>query len=214
MTLLFAVLATAMAQSDDIFQFVKADGTVVPDGATITVTDLVEDEFLGNNINSGLHVKNISDVPAYVRVSYEIASIDNGSFQICFPVTCNSQFATGVYQTAAGAMDAETELDLQSEWFPEAYGRCAVTFRLEVMELTGMFPRQSYTKLADGPAVTVVFNYDDPAAITPHAFSPQASSLQPSSSPLTHRYDLLGRHHSSSAFSGFVITPTRKYIKR
>lgn len=200
--LLFSTLVPVLAQVDETFQFVDANGNVVSNGATITATQLVEDEFLGNNINSGLHVKNVSGASAMVRVVYSITTLDNGSLQVCFPVTCNSQMATGSYETTPGTLNAGTIHDLQSEWFPMAFGSCTVSYRLEVMQQVGVFPHQSYEKVADGPTVTVMFTYADPAAI-----SNPLSNAQPTG---TNSFDLLGRQHACLPLRGLKIVNGRK----
>lgn len=184
--LLVALAATAVAQADEKFQFVDADGNVIPSGTTIRVSELIEDEFLGNNLNSGLFVKNVTDEQLYVSMAYEVVSIDNGMFQICFPVTCNSQMSPGLYETAAGPLEAGVSSDVQSEWFPETYGSCTVRFQVQEMQQTGFFPKQTWTKVADGPTVTVLFEYADPAAIS----TATRDVLAPSAGRC---YDLQGR---------------------
>lgn len=183
--LLVALTATAVAQEEQL-QFVDKDGNAVPSGTTIRVSDLAEDQDMGNNLNSGLFVKNMSDEQIHVRMAYEVVAIDNGTFQICFPVTCNIQTKTGSYETAAGPLEAGALGDVASEWFPDAFGSCTVKYQLEVMELTGFFPRQSYQKVADGPNVTVVFEYDDPSAIS-------TTTRDIVSTTTEQCFDLLGR---------------------
>ena len=182
--LFFCAMAPSMAQTGESFQFIDAQDNTVPDGSTITVSELIEDEFMGNNMNSGLKVKNVGLTAEYVRVVYDITTLDNGSLQVCFPVTCNSQEAKGTYETTPGSMAPGAVYDLQSEWFPTAFGTCVVTYRLEVMKQVGLFPYQSYEKVADGPSVTVVFNYADPAHI---------AATQRQASPTSACFDLLGR---------------------
>ena len=147
-----------MAQDSDSFQFVDQSGNMVVNGSTVTLSDLKEDLFLGNFISSGLSVKNMSETSAKVRIVYDITTLDNGSFQICFPINCMSRFETGSYTTTADDMNGGEQRDLQCEWFPDAYGTCKARLAIEVLSALG-------TKIADGPAVTVVFTYADPANI-------------------------------------------------
>ena len=163
--LLLCAATAAVAQTDGTFQFVDKSGNAVADGSTITVSELTEDEFLGNYINSGLFVKNTSGEAAVARVVYTISQIDNGSLQVCFPVTCNSKADAGTYETSSGTLQAGERHDLESEWFPTAYGTCQATYRLEVMQQMGVFPNYSYVKTADGPTVTVLFSNPDPANV-------------------------------------------------
>jgi len=185
--LFFCAMAPSMAQTGESFQFIDAQDNTVPDGSTITVSELIEDEFMGNNMNSGLKVKNVGLTAEYVRVVYDITTLDNGRLQVCFPVTCNNQDAKGTYETTPGSMAPGAVYDLQSEWFPTAFGICVVTYRLEVMKQVGLFPYQSYEKVADGPSVTVVYNYADPVIVT------NIESYLLHASPSIVSFDLLGR---------------------
>lgn len=161
LSILFLALFMALmakAQVDETFQFVDPSGQVLPHNSIVDVITSIPDDFDGMKMIVPLSVKNMSDATAYVRVVYEITSIDNGGFQICFPVTCNLQRSVGTYETASGPMDGGQVKDLQSEWLPTTNGKCTVVLRLELMQLTGQFPKQSFDKLADGPQITVKFN--------------------------------------------------------
>lgn len=159
-TLSLFLLATvwSMAQDSNTFQFVDKDGNVVAGGTTITRSELVDDPFGENYISTGLHVKNTSDGSVNMRVAYQIETMDNGEFQICFPVNCVRKSEAGDYITASGSLDAGTVSDLQCEWFPAAYGSCRAKLTIEVLNTFG-------SKTADGPTVTVVFNHADPSGI-------------------------------------------------
>ena len=87
---LFSLLSTlcAVAQDSSTFQFVDKGGNTVANGTSLTVSELTEDEIMGNFISTGLSVKNTSDSKASVRISYQIETLDNGMFQICFPSSC------------------------------------------------------------------------------------------------------------------------------
>ena len=159
--LLFALaLVTGSLQAqevDESFIFVDEEGEIIEHGSTIirNVVEIGEDgsEF----INSGLYVFNMDGAPTdYLKVHYIIERIDNGTFQICFPVTCNSQTEVGFYETAPGQLMMDLQ-DLQSEWFPVADGICTVAISIEIMERTGFFPAYSYVHKANGPAITLKF---------------------------------------------------------
>ena len=156
---LFSLLSTlcAVAQDSSTFQFVDKSGNTVANGTTLTVSSLTEDEIMGNFISTGLSVKNTSESNASVRISYQIETLDNGMFQICFPSSCITKTTTGSFETTKGEMTAGEVRDLQCEWFPEAYGTCKVTLALEVMNALG-------TKIANGPAIQVAFAYNSPGA--------------------------------------------------
>lgn len=159
-TLCMFLIATSglYAQKAETFQFVDIEGNVIEDGSTVVVNELVEDEFMGNFISTGLFVLNTSEASASVRLAYEIETLDNGSFQICFPENCISKMETGSFITTKGTMAAFEQRDLQCEWFPEEYGFCKATLAIEILSALG-------TKIADGPSINIVFNYADPAGI-------------------------------------------------
>ena len=155
---LFSLLSTlcTVAQDSSTFQFVDKNGNTIANGTSLTVSELTEDEIMGNFISTGLSVKNTSETNASVRISYQIETLDNGLFQICFPSSCITKTTTGSFETTNGEMTAGEVRDLQCEWFPEAYGTCKVTLTIEVLNALG-------TKIADGSAVQVSFSYADPS---------------------------------------------------
>ena len=157
---LFSLLSTlcAVAQDSSTFQFVDKGGNTVANGTSLTVSELTEDEIMGNFITTGLSVKNTSGSNASVRISYQIETLDNGQFQICFPSSCITKTTTGSFETTKGEMAAGEVRDLQCEWFPKAYGTCKATLAIEVLSALG-------TKIADGPAIQVTFAYADPSHV-------------------------------------------------
>ena len=156
--LFLMLVGQTRAQDSNTFQFVDKDGNTVTSGTTLTVNLLTADDILGNFISTGLSVKNTSTASASLRISYQIATLDNGLFQICFPANCVTKDTTGDFVTSKGEMNAGEKRDLQCEWFPTAYGTCKATLTIEVMNALG-------TKIADGPAVEVVFQYADPTHV-------------------------------------------------
>ena len=102
---LFLVAAvTAMAEETNTFVFLDKNNTQVADGATITVSDVTEGAFDELMVASGLSVKNLSETDAKLAISYEVKSIDNGAFQICFPTNCISKSETGSWTTEVGTI--------------------------------------------------------------------------------------------------------------
>ena len=184
---LLSLLSTlcAVAQDSSTFQFVDKSGNTVANGTSLTVSELTEDEIMGNFISTGLSVKNTSDSKASVRISYQIETLDNGLFQICFPSNCYTKTTTGSFVTSKGEMTAGEVRDLQCEWSPVAYGTCKVTLAIEVLSAEG-------TKVADGPAVQVTFVYADPSHVD--AFSTEAT--------VSECYTLQGRRVQRSTFNG------------
>jgi len=88
-------------------------------------------------------------------MNYVINRIDNGTYQICFPTTCNMQTEVGVYETGIGQLMGDLQ-DIQSEWFPVADGECVVTLTIEIFTKMGFFP-PTYIHKADGPTITLRF---------------------------------------------------------
>lgn len=158
---LLSVLALAacplLAQDiDETFMFVDENEELVENGATI-VRNLVETNDDGLEvIYSGLSVADMGAAPnVYLKMKYFISQIDNGSFQICFPMTCNMQTAAGMYETSPGQVNMGLQ-DIQSEWFPTADGTCVVTLSIETLTKSAGFPPR-YDHLGDGPTVTLKF---------------------------------------------------------
>lgn len=154
---LFIVSITLWAQDvDRSFVFVDENGAEVVDGATI-VRNLVQNfDEESEVIFSGLSILKTNVASSdYIKVNYTIEQIDNGSYQLCFPITCNMQTEVGTYATSAGQLMSDLQ-DIQCEWFPTAYGTCVVTLTIEIFTRQGSFP-PSYVHKAYGPSVTVRF---------------------------------------------------------
>ena len=152
-----AVLPALAQDSDMIFAFVNENGDILEDGATV-VRNHVEayDEDGTEVIYSGVSVKNISGTASdYLKVIYVIEQMDNGTFQICFPMTCNMKTEEGYFETAPGQLMGDLQ-DLQSEWFPTEDGTCIVTLFIEVLTKTPTFP-PNYIHKSDGPTLTLQF---------------------------------------------------------
>ena len=129
----------AMAQEiDESYVFMDEEGNIIENGATV-VRNVVES------------FDEVSDV----IYSYVINRIDNGTYQICFPTTCNMQTEVGVYETGIGQLMGDLQ-DIQSEWFPVADGECVVTLTIEIFTKMGFFP-PTYIHKADGPTITLRF---------------------------------------------------------
>ena len=157
--LMFAMALMAWSvQAQDIdesYMFMDADGNIIENGSTVT-RNLVElyDE-VSEVIYSDIYVINLTGSTDYLSVHYTIQKIDNGSFQICFPMTCNSQSEEGSYETSAGQLMADVQ-NIESEWFPAADGECVVTLSIELFAKMGLFP-PTYVHKGWGPTITVRF---------------------------------------------------------
>ena len=159
-------LVTQAQDADMSFVFVDEEGEILEDGATVVRNTVMFDENLGEIINSGIFVLNISgEATDYIKMHYLVEQIDNGAYQICFPTTCNSQTEPGFYETSAGQLMGDLH-DIQSEWFPTADGTCIVELSIEVLSKQGLFP-PSYVHKADGPTLTLKFVKGDLPTPTP-----------------------------------------------
>ena len=165
-TLGLFLLATAwaMAQDSNTFQFVDKDGNGIEDGATVNATTVTYDDFGMVVIPSGISVKNISTDDAGIRIRYTIETLDNGNLQICFPINCITKTTTGNFVTESDLLGAGQTRDMQTEWCPTAYGNCKVTYQIELMTQTQVFPPKFEFK-GKSSEITVVYNYADPSGI-------------------------------------------------
>ena len=147
----------AMAQEiDESYVFMDEEGNIIENGATV-VRNVVESfDEVSDVIYSGISVLNLGGSTSdYIKMIYVIDRIDNGTYQICFPTTCNMQTEVGVYETGIGQLMGDLQ-DIQSEWFPIADGECVVTLKIEIFTKMGFFP-PTYIHKADGPTITLRF---------------------------------------------------------
>jgi hypothetical protein len=159
-TLVFMALMTSFAFAQnamEVLQFVDKDGNVVPDGSVVNITEGEEDFWGDLMFPTGLNVKNVYDEDLTVRVDYNVTSLPNGTFQICFPLSCMQINQVGSDSTNPGTMKAGEKRDLQAEWIPtkEAYGTCTVELQLVLTKGLG----------SKGPKITVNMIYSDPASV-------------------------------------------------
>lgn len=162
-TLLAAFCALPLLAQSNIV-FTDENGTEIADGTIVTANKPVTDDFGEMLIPSGIYVKNQSAEDAGVRINYTVKTLDNGTMQICFPMSCVSKSTTGSFNTDNGLMSANEKRDLQTEWLPQAYGNCIVTYQIEMMKQTSVFPPK-YESQGMGATITVNYIYADPAAI-------------------------------------------------
>ena len=151
-----AVLQMSAQSIDRSYVFIDENGNEIQNGATV-VRDQVEEYDEGVDvIYSGLSVKRMDNVSSnFLRMRYDITTLDNGTYQLCFPMNCEKQTEVGQYVTKEGSLMMSPQ-PLQSEWFPAADGSCIVELTIEVMNQVSAFPPQ-YEHLADGPSLTLRF---------------------------------------------------------
>ncbi len=156
---LFGLSASAQLTT---FEFVDANGNVVPDGTTLTLTEVTEEEDFGTGelyqvMYAGLSVRNTTGVQAALRVLADVTRLDGGTYQLCFPINCMSTTEEGLLTTESGMLAANAVQNLLTEWFPAGEGGCDVSMKIQVMNAIGQFPNVRYTPLGDGPTVTLHF---------------------------------------------------------
>lgn len=158
-------------QLDRTFRFIDKNGTEVPDGSVLNLTDLEESIFGGTEINSGLYIENTSSTSEYANVTLNISSITaKSTIQFCLLMSCNNYTEPGSY-LKSGILPAGSKNDLQLEWSPadeedevtgeikHLYGSCSATLMIEHMDASGKFVEGT------GPTITLNFTYADPAGI-------------------------------------------------
>lgn len=184
-------LAQDAEDVDDTFCFVKADASVVENGSTVTLTELtVEDDGFGDvnrMMKSGLFVHN-NYGDANLKVKYNIRRIDNGNFQICFPMNCTTKDAVGEYETPGGSLAGDETRDMQTEWLPTGDGECIVDVKLVVCDAVKQGIITNYYDLADGPSITLHF-INNSAGVT--------AADSRSSKTVVSRFDLSGQRLSA-----------------
>ena len=155
--LLIASVLTSMTLSAqaNYFEFVDKDGNVVPDGTTLTLTEVTSEEDVFGEVTdimyTNLSVRNTSNAERYMRVNLFIERIDNGKYQFCFPSACKQYESEDNILTEAGSLAAGETQDLKAEWIPYDIGGMDVTLTIEVLNKNGA----NYTYVCDGPTVTL-----------------------------------------------------------
>ncbi|MCR5129988.1 MAG: hypothetical protein K6C10_00815 [Prevotella sp.] len=157
-TLFSFLLMASGAFAQDYYVFADKDGNVYEDGVTIERADAEDDGWGGAIVYSGLYAKNVSAPSSYqVAAQAEITKLDNGALQLCFPTNCVFYSSTGKQkETAKTKFDQGKQMDLMTEWTPEAYGECTVTYTLNMYD--GFASKGKRT-------ITVNYKYTDPANI-------------------------------------------------
>lgn len=140
---------------DESYMFMDDEGNIIENGATV-IRNVVESYDEGTEvIYSGIYVINMTGSTDFLSVHYVIEKIDNGTYQICFPTTCNTKNTVGSYETSTGQLMADVQ-NIESEWFPVADGECIVTLTIELYTKMGLFP-PTYVHKGWGPTMTLRF---------------------------------------------------------
>ncbi|MBQ4393231.1 MAG: hypothetical protein II826_09015 [Prevotella sp.] len=166
-TLCAAVLlcVAAGAQVDETFQFVDADGNVVPDGSVITVNTLNED----GQMSIPLSVRNVSGAKAAASLYETIDQLPGGTWQTCAFGNCMTLEASGY--SPKSVVDADYDAYIQTEWIPETgqYATWEAKLQIHVFNVMSVsrfgqtVDTPGTTVTGYGPTVTVRFEYADPS---------------------------------------------------
>ena len=129
------------AQDDEVdhsFEFVTNAGDIIPHGSVYVINSVVSEE--------------------------DPETIDNGSYMTCALGSClPGRTEPGYFSSASGTIaPGATSGDLQTEWYPDAYGECDVELQIEMGEDLGFgeFGFSDY-----GPKITLKFVYSDPVGV-------------------------------------------------
>jgi len=156
---LVASLSLSASNSVDYFEFVDKDGNVVPDGTTLTLTEVTTEEDVFGEVTSTmyshLNLRNTTGETRYLRINMLIERIDNGTYQLCFPMACKTYYDVTNIVTEGGKMAGNELKDLMTEWIPTDEGGCDVTLTVEVLNMTGSILNPTFTYVCDGPTVTL-----------------------------------------------------------
>ena len=159
-TLLLIGLASALvaaAQDDFPLQFAYSDGTVIPDGTTLQLSDIEEDDFGDIQVPSRLYVKNLAADGVQGGATYVIQSITDGTFQTCFPLNCAQQRLPGEYTTGNEYIAPGELRNMQTEWLPDAEeGSAVVTYQLLTFRQNVI--TKKWIKDKEGPMITLRFS--------------------------------------------------------
>ena len=128
---LLSLCLLALSASAQQYVFTDKEGNVLEDGVTIYCSNAEDDGFGGIALSPGISVKNVNaSEGSQLAIEATISKIDNGSVQLCFPTNCQVYNATGTYEPSEKATLATGETKgIQTEWLPETYGECTVTYK-------------------------------------------------------------------------------------
>ena len=155
----WSVTADEPVHPFDYFEFVDKDGNVVPNETTMTLTEVTTEEDVFGEVTSTmfshLKLRNKTNETHYLRINMFIERIDNGFYQLCFPMACKTYDEVTNIVTEGGPVAANELKDLMTEWIPTGEGGCDVTLTVEVLNMTGPILNPTYTYVCDGPTVTL-----------------------------------------------------------
>lgn len=196
-TLCMGLMAALAVQAQDTFpiQFADAQGNIIADGTVLNLTEAEVDPFGDQNVQvpSGLYVLNMTASNVQVGGNYTIQTLDNGVFQTCFPANCVRQTVLGSYETESDKLGANELKSMQTEWLPQAEGKCVVVYQLQTYKQNTITKKWSLD--AKGPSVTLNFSYGTTGVA--------AAKTDTKANAVTY-YDLSGRQVTTPAHGIYV----------
>jgi hypothetical protein len=154
--LLMGTLAATAQTEDNSLQFVDADGNIIADGTTLTLSTVVDDGF-SLMIPSGVYVRNTTDAAVTGGSRYQITALSNGAIQTCFPQNCIQRQALGQWDSEPGELAAGITKSIQTEWLPDGEGQASMTFQLLTYKYNSV--KRTYSVKGYGPTLTLNFTY-------------------------------------------------------
>lgn len=208
LALMLGMAAAQAQEATERFKFVYADGTEVPNGSTIHVTNYhTMDPFTGSAVMaSGLYVVNTTSEPQTLSVEINVKSLPNGEIQLCFPMNCQN-YSLGKKETQKGVMKSGQTNDLQTEWMASAYGTSTVTYTLKNYNFVGTVGGvDQYDLVGEGPTVTVVYEYSENSISG-------ISDVKVGSEAKAGYYDLQGRKVSAPTKGLYIVNDGKESKK-
>lgn len=115
---LFCTVAMFAQDTKGMFEFADKDGNVVPNGSTLTKTE-VEKSGTRLQINTGLFVKpvkpELNGEKLGVKMRVEVENLDHGTIQYCLLGNCMVASEKGTFYSPSDFV--KTLGDLATEWF-------------------------------------------------------------------------------------------------
>lgn len=113
---LFCTVAMFAQDTKGMFEFADKDGNVVPNGSTLTKTEVKSGKRL--QINTGLFVKpvkpELNGEKLGVKMRVEVENLDHGTIQYCLLGSCSVASEKGTFYSTSNFV--ETLDDLATEW--------------------------------------------------------------------------------------------------
>lgn len=181
-TLFVALFCTVTMFAQDtkgMFEFADKDGNVVPNGSTLTKTE-VEKSGTRLQINTGLFVKpvkpELNGEKLGVKMRVEVENLDHGTIQYCLLGSCMVASEKGTFYSPSDFV--KTLGDLATEWFmgtdkegKALKGEATVKLTLVACKKVSLgfndfdIEEFEWQEVGDCSSVTVKFVYDGTTAI-------------------------------------------------